>query len=130
MFKLKSVESSEFNEVAQLNHQKICMTDTGYNKILVIIDHFAKMAEAISSQTASAEEICDHLITHWFSRYGCPMTFQSDKEVAQCTRPLHGLPSANEWIGGEAERDTCKLRVDCSRYMTDWDEPLPQIVVA
>ena len=68
-FALKSVENSEFNEVVQIDHQKICMTDSGYNQILVIIDHFSKLAEAVPYQTASAEETCDHLITHWISRY-------------------------------------------------------------
>ena len=46
-FPLKSVESSEFNEVVQIDHQKICMTESGYNQILVKIDHFTKLAEAI-----------------------------------------------------------------------------------
>ena len=54
-FPLKSVESSEFNEVVQIDHQKICMTESGYNQILVIIDHFTKLAEAVPCQTASAE---------------------------------------------------------------------------
>ena len=84
-FSLKSVESSEFNEVVQIDHQKICMTESGYNQILVIIDHFTKLAEAVPCQTASAEETCDHLITHWISRNACPMTFQSDNG-----RPLQG----------------------------------------
>ena len=30
-FPIQSIESSEFNEVIQIDHQKICMTDTGYN---------------------------------------------------------------------------------------------------
>ena len=77
-FPLKSVECSEFNEVVQIDYHKICMTDSGYNQILVIIDHFTKLAEAVPCQTASAEETCDYLITHWISRYDCPMTFQSD----------------------------------------------------
>ena len=65
-FPLKSVESSEFNEVVQIDHQKICMTDWGNNQILVIIDHFTKLAEAVPCQTASAEETCDILhITVW-----------------------------------------------------------------
>ena len=81
-FPLKSVVSSEFNEVVQIDHQKICMTESGFNQILVIIDHFTKWAEAVPCQTASAEEICDHLITDWISRYGCPMTFQSDNRKA------------------------------------------------
>ena len=63
-FPLKSVESSEFNEVVQMEQRKICMTDSGYNQILVIIDHFTILAEAVPCQTASAEETCDHLITH------------------------------------------------------------------
>ena len=39
-FPLKSLGSSEFNEVVQIDYPKICMTETGYNQILVIIDHF------------------------------------------------------------------------------------------
>ena len=79
-FPLKSEESSEFN--VQIDHQKTCMTDSRYNQILVIIDHFTKLAEAVPCQTASAEETCDHLITHWISRYAGPMTFQSDNGKA------------------------------------------------
>ena len=30
-FPLQSIESSKFNEVVQIEHQKICMTDSGYN---------------------------------------------------------------------------------------------------
>ena len=54
-FPLQSVESSEFNEVVQINHQKICMTATGYNQVLVMIDHFTKYAEATPCMTASAD---------------------------------------------------------------------------
>ena len=73
-FPLQSIESSEFNEVVQIDHQKICMTDSGYNQVLVMIDHFTKYAEA--------EETCDHLINTWIARHGCPMTFQSDNGTA------------------------------------------------
>ena len=72
------MESSEFNEVVQIDHQKICMNDSRYNQILVIIDHFKKLEEVVPCQTASAEVTCDHSIKHWISRYGCAMTFQSD----------------------------------------------------
>ena len=47
--------------------QKICITDTGGNQILVIMDHFTKLTKAVPCQTASAEETCDHSITHWIS---------------------------------------------------------------
>ena len=81
-FPLQSIESSEFNEVVQIDHQKRCMTDSGYNQVLVMIDHFTKYAEAVPCITASAEETCDHLINTWIARHGCPMTFQSDNGTA------------------------------------------------
>ena len=144
-FPLKSVESSECNEVVQIDHQKICMTESGYNQILVIIDHFTKLAEAVPCQTASAEETCDHLITHWISRYGCPMTFQSDNGkafVGDLTKELmkrshiaqaHSTtyhPQTNGLVERQNRTLVNMLRVYCSRYMTDWDKYLPQVVGA
>ena len=73
--RLQSLESSAFNEVAQIDHQKICMTATGYNQVLVMIDHFTKYAEAAPCMTASAEETCDHLKNVWIARHGCPSHF-------------------------------------------------------
>ena len=61
-FPLQSIESSGFNEVVQIDHQMICMTATGYNQVLVMIDHFTKYAEAAACMTASAEETCNHLM--------------------------------------------------------------------
>ena len=72
---LPSIESFNFNEVVQNDHRKICMTDSGYNQVLVMIDQFTKRAEAVPCITASAEETCDHLIIMWIARHGCPMTF-------------------------------------------------------
>ena len=43
-FPLQSIESSEFNEVLQIDHQKLCMTESGYSQVLVMIDHFTKYA--------------------------------------------------------------------------------------
>ena len=144
-FPLKSVESSELNELVQIDHQKICMTESGYNQILVIIDYFTKLAEAVPCQTASAEEICDHLITHWISRYGCLMTFQSDNckaFVGDLTKELmkrshiaqaHSTtyhPQTNGLVERQNRTLVNMLRVYCSRYMTDWDKYLPQVVGA
>ena len=50
--------------------------------MLVMIDHFFKLAEAVPCDTASFEEKCDHLITHRISKYGSPMAFQSDNGKA------------------------------------------------
>ena len=144
-FPLKSVESSEFNELVQIDHQKICMTESGHNQILVIIDHFTKLAEAVPCQTASTEETCDHLITHWISRYACPMTFQSDNGkafVGDLTKELmkrshiaqaHSTtyhPQTNGLVERQNRTLVNILRVYCSRYMTDWDKYPPQVVGA
>ena len=144
-FPLKFVESSEFNEVVQIDHQMICMTESGYNKILVIIDHFTKLAEADPCQIASADETCDHLITHWISRYGCPRTFQSDNgkvfagdltkelmkrsHIAQAHSTTYH-PQTNRLVERQNRMLVELLRVYCSRYMTDWDKFLPQVVGA
>ena len=77
-----SIESAEFNEVVHIDHQKICVTDGGYNQVLVMIGHFTKYAEALPCITASAEETRDHLILSWIARHGWPMTFQSDVGTA------------------------------------------------
>ena len=139
-FPFKSVESSEFNEVVQIDHQKICMTESGHNQILVIIDHLTMLAEA-----ASAEETCDHLITHWISRYAFPMAFQSDNGkafVGDLTKELmkrshiaqaHSTtyhPQTNGLVERQNRTLVNMLRVYCSRYMTDWDKYLPQVVGA
>ena len=77
-FPLHSIESTEFYGVVQIDHHNIRLKDTGYNHVLVMIDHFTKYAEAVPCMTVSEEENCDHLISNWKVRHGCPMTFQSD----------------------------------------------------
>ena len=144
-FPLQSIESSEFNDVVQIDHQKICMTDNGYNQVLVMIDHFTKYAEAVPCITASAEETCDHLINTWIARHGCPMTFQSDNGTAfvgELTKELmrrsqvaqaHSTtyhPQTNGLVERQNRTLVSMLRVYCSRYMTDWDRYLPQVMGA
>ena len=144
-FPLQSIESSEFNEVVQIDHQKICMTDSGYNQVLVMIDNFTKYAEAVPCITASAEETCDHLINTWIARHGCPMTFQSDNGTAfvgELTKELikrsqvaqaHSTtyhPQTNGLVERQNRTLVSMLRVYCSRYMTYWDRYLPQVMGA
>ena len=69
-FPLQSIGLSELNEVVQIDHQKVCMTDSGYNQVVVMINHFTKYAEAVPCIIASAEETCDHLIKTWIARQG------------------------------------------------------------
>ena len=120
-FPLRSIESSEFNEVVQIDHQTICMTDSGYNQELVMIDHFTKYEKAAPCRTASAED-CNHLINTWIARHGFPMTFQSDYGgafVGELTKvaQAHSLTSHPQTIGlVERQNRTLvsMLRVSCS----------------
>ena len=144
-FLLQSIESSEFKEVVQIDHQKICMTDSGYNQVFVKIDHFKKYAEAVPCITASAEETCDHLINTWIARHVSPMRFQSDNEtdfVGELTKELmrrsqvaqaHSTTYHPQTIGLVKSQNrtlVSMLSVYCSRYMTDWDRYLPQVMEA
>ena len=135
-FPLQSIESSEFNDLLHIYHQKICMID----KVLVMIDHFTKYAEAVPCITASAEETCDHLINTWIKRHGCPMTFQSNNGTAfvgQLTKELmrrsqvaqaHSTtyhPQTNGSVERQNGTLVSMLRVYCSRYRY-----LPQVMGA
>ena len=76
------LQSIEFNELVQIDRQKICMTHSGYNEVQVMMDYFTKYAEAVPCINASGEETCDHLISKWKARHGCQMAFQSDNGTA------------------------------------------------
>ena len=97
------------------------------------------MSDSLGNKT------CGHLITHWISRYGCPMTFQSDNGkafVGDLTKELmkrshiaqaHSTtyhPQTNGLVERHNRTLLNKLRVYCSRYLTDWDKYLPQVVGA
>ena len=144
-FPLQSIESSGFNEVVQIDHQKICMTATGFNKVLIMIDHFTKYAEAAPCRTASIEETCDHLINVWIARHGCPITFQSDNgkafvgdltkelmkrlQVAQAHSTTYH-PQTNGLVERQNRTLVFMLRVYCSRYLVEWDRRLQQVMDA
>ena len=110
------------------------MTDSGYNHVLVMIDHFTTYAEAMPCITASAEEKCDHLINTWMARDGCPMTFQSDNGTAFIGEPTEELmrrsqvaqahsttyrPQTNGLAEWQNRTLVSMLWVYCSRYLTD-----------
>ena len=121
------------------------MTATGYNQVLVMIDHFTKYAEAAPCMTASAEETCDHLINVWIARHGCPVAFQSHNgkafvgnltkelmkrsQVAQAHSTTYH-PQTNGLVERQNRTLVSILRVYCSRYMDDWDRHLPQVMGA
>ena len=144
-FPRQSIELSGFNEVVQIDHQKIFITARGYNQALVMIDHFTKYAEAAPCMTASAEGTCDHLINVWTARRGCPITFKSDnskafvgdltKKLTKRSQVAQGhLTTYHLQTNGLVDRQNrtlvSMLRVYCSSNMVDWDRCLPQVMGA
>ena len=135
-FPLQSIESSGFNEVVQIDHQKICMTATGYNQVLVMMDHFTKYAEAAPCMTSSVEETCDHLINVWIARHGYPshsnrtMAKQMKRSQVAQARSTTYHPQTNGLVERQNRTLVSMLKVYCSRYMDDWDKHLPQVMGA
>ena len=79
------------------------------------------------------------------ARHGCPITFQSDNGTAfvgELTKELmrrsqvaqaHSMtyhPQTNGLVERQKRTLVSMLRVSCSRYMTDWDKYLPQVMGA
>ena len=121
------------------------MTDSGYNQVLVMIDHITKYAEAAPCKTASAEATCHHLINNWIARHGCPMTFQSETGTFFAGKPTRELmrksqvaqanfttnhPQKNGLVERQNRTLVSMLRVYCSRYLLDWDRYLPQLLLS
>ena len=55
-FPMKSVKSRRFNELIQMDHLKVSRTERGNTHILVIIDHFSKLVEAVPCSEDTAKE--------------------------------------------------------------------------
>ena len=80
-FPLKKLVSGRFNEIVQIDHQKICQTNSGFTEFLVIIDHFTKFVEVAPCREYTAEETCNHLLNYWVSRHGVSTFIQSDNGI-------------------------------------------------
>ena len=46
-YPLQSINSSNFNDMVQFDHMKLCKTVSGNTGLLVMIDHFTKFVEAV-----------------------------------------------------------------------------------
>ena len=99
-FQLQSIESSEFNDVVQIDHQKICMTDSGYGP----------------GDDRSLHEICRGRALHNCLSRRDMRRFQ----VAQAASTTH-LSQTNGLVERQNRTLVPLLRVYCSTYMTDWD---------
>ena len=146
-YPLQSINSSNFNDLVQFDHLKLCKTTSGNNGLLVIIDHFTKFAEAIpcAHDEYDAQTTAKIILNKWFARHGTPARVQSDNatnftaEIAQelmkasqvtkvTSTPAH--PRGNGLVERQNRTLLTLLRVYTSRRMLDWDEHIDGVLGA
>ena len=146
-YPLQSINSSNFNDLVQFDHLKLCKTTSGNNGLLVIIDHFTKFAEAIpcAHDEYDAQTTAKIILNKWFARHGTPARMQSDNatnftaEIAQelmkasqvtkvTSTPAH--PRGNGLVERQNRTLLTLLRVYTSRRMLDWDEHVDGVLGA
>ena len=146
-YPLQNINSSNFNDLVQFDHLKLCKTESGNTGLLVIIDHFTKFAEAIpcAHDEYDAQTTAKIILNKWFARHGTPARMQSDNatnftaEIAQelmkasqvtkvTSTPAH--PRGNGLVERQNRTLLTLLRVYTSRRMQDWDEHIDGILGA
>ena len=144
-FPLKNIVNGLFNEIVQIDHQKICQTKSEYTGKLGMIDNFSKFVEVAPCREFAAEETYQHLMNYWIARHGVPTFEKSENGIhfaANKTQEFLASAKAVQVLSntyksrcnGVVERQNRTLahmlRVFCSRHMDDWDKHLPQVVEA
>ena len=146
-YPLQSINSSNFNDLVQFDHLKLCKTDSGNTGLLVIVDHFTKFAEAVpcAHDEYDAQTTAKIILNKWFARHGTPARMQSDNatnftaEIAQelmkasqvtkvTSTPAH--PRGNGLVERQNRTLLTLLRVYTSRRMQDWDEHIDGVLGA
>ena len=146
-FHLKNIESGYFNELAQYDQLKICPSDSNNTGILVIVDPFSNVAEAVpcGHNDYDAQTTSRFLLQNWFARHGTPTRMQSDNapnltaEVSNEILNASLVMKVTSTAGhprrqGPVERQNHTLLtllcVFCSRRMRDWDQHLDEVMGA
>ena len=146
-FHLKNIQSGYLNELVQYDHLKICPSDDDNTGILVIIDHFSKLTEAVpcSHDDYDAATTSKLLLQKWFARHGSPTRMQSDNapnftaevsavfmKAAQVTKVTStaGHPRTQGLVECQNRTLLTLLRVFCSRKLRDWDQYIDEVMGA
>ena len=135
-YTLQSINSSNFEDLVQFDHLKLCKTTSRNNGLLVNINDFTKFAEAIpcSHDEYDAQTTAKIILNNWFARHGTPARMQSDNatnftaenaqelmKASQITKvtstPAH--PRGNCLVERQNRTLLTLLRVYTSRRMSD-----------
>ena len=133
--------------MVQYDHLKTCSSDSNNTGILVIIDHFSKVAEVVPCNHDNYDALTTSrfLLQKWFARHATPTRMQSDNatyltvevsneflkasQIVKVTSTA-GHPRTQGLVKRQNHTFLTLLRVFCSRRMRDWDQHLDEVMGA
>ena len=140
-YPLQSINNSNFNDLVQFDHLKLCKTTSGNNGLLVIIDHFTKFAEAIpcAHDEYDAQTTAKIILNKWFARMQSDndtnFTSENAQELMKASQitketstPAH--PRGNGLVKGQNRTLLTLHRFYTSRRMSEWDEHIDGVLGA
>ena len=79
-FLSENIQSGYFIELVQNNHMKVCASDNMNTGVIVTIDHFSNLGEAVPCHhdEYDATSTSRLLLQKWFARHGTPTRMQWD----------------------------------------------------
>ena len=104
-YPLQSINSSNFNDLVQFDHLKLCKTESGNAGLLVIMDNFTKFTAEVAQELMKASQVTKVTST-----------------------PAH--PRGNGLVERQNRTLLTLLRVYESRRMPDWDEHIDGLLGA
>ena len=120
-------------------------TPSGFIKLLVMVDHFAKYRVAVPLYTEEAQEVVTAIVVHWIDRFGAPLRFRSDNgnafisQLFRSTMFRHQIgvdytlaanPTANGLVENANASYLAMLRVRLQRNVHDWDAIVRLVTLA
>ena len=75
----KYISSEPMQRIAMDTIGPLPKTDKGNSYILIISDYFTKWVEAFPLPDVKAETLTETLVTHFISRFGCPLEIHTDQ---------------------------------------------------
>ena len=98
-YPLQSINSSNFNDLVQFDHLKLCKTESVNTGLLVIIDHFTNFAEAFpcALYKYDAQTTAKIILNKWFARHGTPARMQSDNATNFTAKIVQELMKASQF---------------------------------
>ncbi|MCP4480225.1 MAG: transposase family protein, partial [Planctomycetaceae bacterium] len=142
---LRPIVSEYFNHIVQIDFEQLSRTPSGYQFMLVIVDHFTKWADAYPMKDLSAKAVAKIIFERWICVHGPMRILQSDQgpqfeaRLFQKFAKRMGIvkirstayhPQTNGLVERQNRTLIAMLRVYLSRHQDNWPEKLPTVLFA